>query len=257
MLTGDENIVDIDFDVQWTRQPGAGAGLRVQPPEPGRHDQGGGRERHARGDRPAQHPDRPHDRAGERRRRRCGTSCSRRSTPTAPASSSTRAAPGGAAAGAGARGVLRRQRRAAGRGPRPERGRDLREPDRAARRAGEAARKVQQAEAYREQSIAGRDRPGGALQPGLRGIPQVARRSSASASSSRPWSACFGGMDKIIIDQNSQGQAGGIVPYLPLNELQRRPQQPAGQPSHCSSRERRDERPYPAHRRADPRSAPS
>ena len=42
----------------------------------------------------------------------------------------------------------------------------------------------------------------------------------------------FGGMDKIIIDQN-QGAAGGagVVPYLPLNELQRRPPQPGqGQP---------------------------
>jgi membrane protease subunit HflK len=36
----------------------------------------------------------------------------------------------------------------------------------------------------------------------------------------------LGGMDKVIIDQGSQGQ--GVVPYLPLNELQRRP---AAQPS--------------------------
>jgi modulator of FtsH protease HflK len=36
----------------------------------------------------------------------------------------------------------------------------------------------------------------------------------------------FGGMDKIILDQNSSsGQ--GVLPYLPLNELQRRPAQPA------------------------------
>ena len=32
----------------------------------------------------------------------------------------------------------------------------------------------------------------------------------------------LGGMDKIIIDQGGQGQ--GVVPYLPLNEMQRRPQ---------------------------------
>jgi membrane protease subunit HflK len=31
----------------------------------------------------------------------------------------------------------------------------------------------------------------------------------------------LGGMDKIIIDQNGAGQ--GVVPYLPLNEVQRRP----------------------------------
>ena len=29
----------------------------------------------------------------------------------------------------------------------------------------------------------------------------------------------FGGMDKIIVDQNNNG--GGVVPYLPLSELQR------------------------------------
>ena len=30
------------------------------------------------------------------------------------------------------------------------------------------------------------------------------------------------GVNKVIIDQ-SQGQSQGVVPYLPLNELQRRP----------------------------------
>jgi membrane protease subunit HflK len=37
----------------------------------------------------------------------------------------------------------------------------------------------------------------------------------------------LGGMDKIIIDQNNGGQ--GVLPYLPLNELQRRPAPAAGQ----------------------------
>jgi modulator of FtsH protease HflK len=32
----------------------------------------------------------------------------------------------------------------------------------------------------------------------------------------------LGGMDKIIIDQSGQGS--GVVPYLPLSEMQRRPQ---------------------------------
>ena len=31
----------------------------------------------------------------------------------------------------------------------------------------------------------------------------------------------LGGIDKIIIDQSGQGQ--GVVPYLPLTEMQRRP----------------------------------
>ncbi len=40
----------------------------------------------------------------------------------------------------------------------------------------------------------------------------------------------FGGMDKIILDNNANG-GQGAVPYLPLNELTRRPQaqQPGGQ----------------------------
>ena len=37
----------------------------------------------------------------------------------------------------------------------------------------------------------------------------------------------LGGMDKIIIDQSGQGS--GVVPYLPLTEMQRRP--PAGSPA--------------------------
>ncbi|MEM9550064.1 MAG: FtsH protease activity modulator HflK [Pseudomonadota bacterium] len=31
----------------------------------------------------------------------------------------------------------------------------------------------------------------------------------------------LGGLDKIILDENSQGQGQGVVPYLPLNELRR------------------------------------
>ena len=66
MLTGDENIVDIDFDVRLAGQPGPRPGLRLQPAEPAGHHQGGRRERHARGHRPPQHPghpDRPSRRA--------------------------------------------------------------------------------------------------------------------------------------------------------------------------------------------------
>jgi membrane protease subunit HflK len=45
----------------------------------------------------------------------------------------------------------------------------------------------------------------------------------------------FGGTDKIIIDSPRQngGQNGGqngVVPYLPLNELTRRPQTPLQNP---------------------------
>jgi membrane protease subunit HflK len=38
----------------------------------------------------------------------------------------------------------------------------------------------------------------------------------------------LGRTDKIIIDSNAQG-AGGVVPYLPLNELNRTQQPPRGE----------------------------
>jgi membrane protease subunit HflK len=38
----------------------------------------------------------------------------------------------------------------------------------------------------------------------------------------------FGGMDKVILDQNGSGS--GVVPYLPLGELgQQQQRRPAGQ----------------------------
>jgi modulator of FtsH protease HflK len=44
----------------------------------------------------------------------------------------------------------------------------------------------------------------------------------------------FAGTDKIILDSGSGGQSGGVVPYLPLNELVRpqtaRPGQPGQNP---------------------------
>ena len=52
MLTGDENIVDVDFSVFWRGQAERRRRLPVQHPEPGRHREGGGRKRDARGDRP-------------------------------------------------------------------------------------------------------------------------------------------------------------------------------------------------------------
>ncbi len=87
---------------------------------------------------------------------------------------------------------------------------------------GQAARNVQQAEAYREQSVA--DASGQAARfrqvyEEYRKAPEVIRERIFLETMER----VLGGMDKIIIDQNGQG--GGIVPYLPLNELQRRPAQ--------------------------------
>jgi membrane protease subunit HflK len=95
------------------------------------------------------------------------------------------------------------------------------------RARGDAARNIQQAEGYREQSIA--DASGQAARfrqvyEEYRKAPEIIRERIFLETMER----VFGGMDKIIIDQDNQaGQSQGIVPYLPLNELQRR--QPAGQ----------------------------
>jgi membrane protease subunit HflK len=90
---------------------------------------------------------------------------------------------------------------------------------------GEAARAVQQAEAYREQATA--DATGQAARftqvyEQYRRAPDVIRERIFLETMER----VLGGMDKIIIDQNAQ--QGGVVPYLPLSELQRR-QAPQGQ----------------------------
>jgi len=86
---------------------------------------------------------------------------------------------------------------------------------------GEAARTVQQAEAYREQSVA--DASGQAARfrqvyESYRQAPDVSRERIFLETMER----VFGSVEKIIIDPNS-GQ--GVVPYLPLNQLQTR--QPA------------------------------
>ena len=52
MLTGDENIVDVDFTVLWRIKPDGVGNYPVQHPEPRRHREGSGRKRDARGDRP-------------------------------------------------------------------------------------------------------------------------------------------------------------------------------------------------------------
>jgi membrane protease subunit HflK len=41
----------------------------------------------------------------------------------------------------------------------------------------------------------------------------------------------LGGTDKIILDSNSASGGSGVVPYLPLSELTRRPAAPAPQQS--------------------------
>lgn len=82
---------------------------------------------------------------------------------------------------------------------------------------GEASRTVQQAEAYREQSVA--DATGQAARfrqvyEEYRKAPDVSRERIFLETMER----VFGSVDKVIVDQNGQG----IVPFLPLNQMQPR-----------------------------------
>jgi modulator of FtsH protease HflK len=89
------------------------------------------------------------------------------------------------------------------------------------RARGEAAQKVQQAEAYREQAVAeatGQAARFTQVYEEYRKAPAVIRERIFLETMER----VLGGMDKIIIDQSGQGS--GVVPYLPLTEMQRRPQ---------------------------------
>ena len=86
---------------------------------------------------------------------------------------------------------------------------------------GQAERTVQEAQGYRERTVA--EAQGAASRfrqvfEEYRKAPDVTRQRIFLETMER----VFGGMDKIIMDTGSNGQ--GAVPYLPLNELQRRPQ---------------------------------
>ena len=89
---------------------------------------------------------------------------------------------------------------------------------------GEAARIVQKAESEREKMIAGA--LGEAAQfvklfDEYKKAPDVTRQRLYLESVER----IYGGMEKIIMDQGASGNPG-VVPYLPLNEFTRRPAQP-------------------------------
>ena len=85
---------------------------------------------------------------------------------------------------------------------------------------GRAAQITQNAEAYREQTVA---EAKGATSRFLKiydeykKAPEVTRQRMYLETMER----LFGGTDKIIMDS---GATGGIVPYLPLDQLMRRPQ---------------------------------
>ena len=143
-----------------------------------------------------------------------------------------------AAAVRGPAGLLRRERRAAGCGARPERGRDAFASRVVPEARGEAARTVQQAEAYREQSVA--DATGQAARfsqvyEEYRKAPDVIRERIFLETMER----VLGGVDKIIVDQNGQRRRA-----LPASQRATPRRQPQGNRRQLS-REPRDERHRP------------
>jgi membrane protease subunit HflK len=95
---------------------------------------------------------------------------------------------------------------------------------------GRAAQVTQAAEAYREQTVAeatGQSARFLKIYDEFKKAPAVTRERMYLETMER----VFGGTDKIIIDSGTQnGTQSGVVPYLPLNELTRRPQAPPQNP---------------------------
>ena len=92
---------------------------------------------------------------------------------------------------------------------------------------GRAAQIFQAAEAYKSQTVAeatGQTSRFMKIYDEYKKAPEVTRKRMYLETMER----IMGGTDKIILDSSSQS-GSGVVPYLPLNELTRRPQQP--QPS--------------------------
>jgi modulator of FtsH protease HflK len=88
---------------------------------------------------------------------------------------------------------------------------------------GRAAQITQNAEAYREQTVAeakGATARFVKVYEEYKKAPEVTRQRMYLETMER----LFGGTDKVILD--SGGGGSGVVPYLPLDQLLRRPQQP-------------------------------
>ena len=88
---------------------------------------------------------------------------------------------------------------------------------------GRVAQITQAAEAYREQTVA--EATGQAarflkIYDQYKIAPEVTRQRMYLETMER----LFGGTDKIIIDTSKNAGGSGVVPYLPLHELQQRPQ---------------------------------
>jgi modulator of FtsH protease HflK len=92
---------------------------------------------------------------------------------------------------------------------------------------GRAAQVAQAAEAYREQTVAeaiGQTARFEKIYEQYKKAPEVTRQRLYLETMER----LFGGTDKVILDSSGQG-VNGVVPYLPLPELRSRPQAQAPQ----------------------------
>jgi membrane protease subunit HflK len=94
---------------------------------------------------------------------------------------------------------------------------------------GRAAQILQGADAYKSQTVAeavGQTSRYSKIYDEYKKAPEVTRKRMYLETMER----ILGGTDKIILDsQQSSGGGSGVVPYLPLNELTRRPSQPQTQ----------------------------
>jgi modulator of FtsH protease HflK len=98
---------------------------------------------------------------------------------------------------------------------------------------GRAAQLIQAAQAYREQTVAeatGQTARFNKIYDEYKKAPDVTRQRLYLETMER----LFGGTDKVILD--SSGQGSGVVPYLPLPELRNRPPAQPQQPTTGGSR---------------------
>ena len=89
---------------------------------------------------------------------------------------------------------------------------------------GRAAQILQAADAYKSQTVAeafGQTARFTKIYDEYKKAPDVTRKRMYLETMER----VMGGTDKIILDSGAQSGSGGVVPYLPLNELTRRPPQ--------------------------------
>lgn len=94
------------------------------------------------------------------------------------------------------------------------------------RARGEAEQMIQEASAYREQEMATAQGEASRFLAVLRSY-RVAPEVTAQRFYLETWEQFLQGANKIIIDESSGGQ--GVVPYLPLDQLRARPSAQGGQ----------------------------